>query len=221
MKFLDRFKPAQKKEAVVLVHGLWMNRWVMRYLGWQFRRRKIKVYYFGYPSMRNSLQENVTALQEFIATIPQESICLVGHSLGGIICTEYLQQVNAGKVQRCLLLGTPINGSGIAQYMSERKWGQKMLGESASVLTKIHAHKLDKRFGQLIGTGGKGLGQLFGPLRKPHDGAVAYHEADPGGQVQTIVLPVSHSTMLFSKMVARSAIEFCCKGGFPENIAMH
>lgn len=206
------------KKSVVLVHGLWMNSLVMRYFGWYFRWKKYKVYYFGYPSMRNHLQQNVDKLAELIQRIPPETTSLVGHSLGGILCIEYLRQHEPINIDRCLLLGTPIRGSQIARHMSGKKWGQAMLGNSVNTLTADYSDKLDKRFGIIIGTGSKGLGQLFGPLQSPHDGAVSFHEAVPPDHIKRIVLPTSHSSMLLSRSVARAAVSFCDNGEFPEDI---
>ncbi|MDX1812515.1 MAG: alpha/beta fold hydrolase, partial [Gammaproteobacteria bacterium] len=94
-------------QTVVLIHGLWMNKWSMFYLGRYFKRRGYQVYYFSYPSVRRSLEENLEQLHTFIEQLPAQKIDMVGHSLGGILCLNYLQKYGADKINHCVLLGSP------------------------------------------------------------------------------------------------------------------
>ncbi len=208
----------KNKKTVVLVHGLWMNHWVMMYLGWQFKKNNFQVYYFDYPTVRGDLQQNAISLANFIQSLQLESACLVGHSLGGLVCLEYLSQYKPAQVQSCLLMGVPVHGSQVARSLLKYRIGRFLLGKSASALVAEHGHKLNESTALIIGTGGQGMGRLVCRLRPPHDGAVTYNEAYSGELIKNSVLAVSHTTMLFSKLVAKAAIQFCHHGEFPDDL---
>jgi len=204
------------KPAVILIHGLWMNQWVMRYLGRFFKKAGFTTYYFGYPSRHQSLEANSIALASLIDTLPHKTINLVGHSLGGLICIDYMKRYGSGKIEHCVLLGSPVNGSQVANVMNKYRIGKKLLGICASDLSRSHQSISLDKIGLVIGTGGKGLGRLISSLPFPNDGAVSFVEAKIKGVERQVLLPTSHSTMLFSRPVADAAVYFCQNGDFCE-----
>ena len=201
-------------KAVILIHGLWVNSWSMLYLGRYLASKNFKPYYFKYPSVRSSKQQILALLNKYIDKIPEESLHIVGHSMGGLISLEYLQQENARKIQRCVLLGSPINGSQAADGLFRFKWGKTLLGKNADFLMSNLSFKYPDSMGMIAGTGEKGLGRLFADLEKPHDGAVTVNETKGEGLLHHLTLPVSHSSMLFSRKVAQQVEHFLNTGKF-------
>jgi hypothetical protein len=59
-----------------------------------------------------------------------------------------------------------------------------------------------------------GGGRLFARLPKPNDGSVVVEETQLDGMTDHIVLPVSHSGLLFSANAALQAIHFLRHGRF-------
>jgi hypothetical protein len=68
--------------------------------------------------------------------------------------------------------------------------------------------------GVFAGRIGVGVGRLLGGFDVPYDGTVAVVETRLAGIADHLVLPVSHSTLLFSREFARHAIEFLEHGRF-------
>jgi hypothetical protein len=71
-----------------------------------------------------------------------------------------------------------------------------------------------REVGVIAGCQPYGLGRLLGGLHKPHDGAVAVHETQLAGARAHLVLPVSHTSMVCSREVARQAAVFLRYGRF-------
>jgi len=72
------------REAVVLVHGLWMRPWTMQALARALKQAGYRVYVFGYPTVRRDLGSVVRQLAAFVNSRPEEVVHLVAHSMGVI-----------------------------------------------------------------------------------------------------------------------------------------
>ena len=106
----------QEREAVLLLHGLWMNRHVMRYLEVALRRAGFAPQALGYRSMRGALAEHCERLAHCIAALASPRVHLIGHSMGGVIALAFLARHAADpplrpRLGRALLLGAPVAGS--------------------------------------------------------------------------------------------------------------
>ena len=62
-----------------------------------------------------------------------------------------------------------------------------------------------------------GAGRVVPGLPKPNDGTVALAETDLGPGYPRAVLPVSHTSMLFSRTVAEYACSYLRSGRFPHS----
>jgi hypothetical protein len=58
------------------------------------------------------------------------------------------------------------------------------------------------------------LGRLLGRFTAPNDGTVLVEETDLPGATERLILPVSHSGMVFSGEVARQAAAYLQRGRF-------
>ncbi len=68
--------------------------------------------------------------------------------------------------------------------------------------------------GMIAGSGAKGMGRILGAMTGVHDGTVGLDETRFEGLADHIVLPVTHTGMLFSDAVARAVAEFLRDGRF-------
>jgi pimeloyl-ACP methyl ester carboxylesterase len=205
-----------ERSAVVLVHGLWMTGTLdMAYLRRQLRRCGFKVYVFRYRTVRRSLAENAARLDDFLARLPESTVHLVGHSMGGLVIRKLLLDFPHQRPGRVVTLGTPHCASRAAAAFGRRAPGRWMLGKSLQALTEALPPWQGRRdFGVLIGDLPYGLGRLTRRLPLPNDGTVAVDEASLAGATDTITLPVTHISMLFSRAVARQTCRFLRHGRF-------
>lgn len=200
-------------EAVVLVHGVWMTGFEMALLRWRLRRRGYRCYRFHYPSLRGRPAENVRRLEEFVTRLDEPVVHLVGHSLGGRLILELLQQKRISGCGRVVCLGTPFGGSGVARWFARRRVLRWLLGRAVSVLTTPAAPWRGAcDVGVIAGTRNCGLGRLVARM-PPGDGTVAVAETRLDG-VQCCELPVTHMGLVISATVADEVWRFLRTGEF-------
>jgi pimeloyl-ACP methyl ester carboxylesterase len=207
--------------AVVFIHGLWLTGVESTLL----RRRlatelDCTTHAFHYPSVTASMPDVLARLHEFVTALKARALHLVGHSLGGIVVLRYLESYGDLPPGRAVLLGSPVGGSRAARGLARWPIGAAMLGRNieAEVL-KPQPRRWDGRrdLGIIAGDLSLGLGRLFGDLDGPNDGTVSVAETHLVGATDHIVLPISHTGMLFSAAVAHQAALFMSTGRFNHN----
>jgi pimeloyl-ACP methyl ester carboxylesterase len=207
-----------RDSAVVFVHGLWLNGVESTLL----RRRlaadlDCATHAFHYPSVTASMTEIVERLAAFLARLDVRTLHLVGHSLGGIVLLRLFEQAPPTQPGRIVLLGSPVRGSRAAHRVARWPFGAAILGRSieAEVLQAPRREWQGPReLGVIAGDLSLGLGRLFGDLGGPNDGTVSVGETELPGATDRIVLPVSHTGVLFSSEAARQTAGFLATGRF-------
>jgi len=203
-------------EAVLLLHGAWMNPWVMSYLALALRREGFAVQTLSYRTMRDTLEQHLQRIANRISAIKAPRLHLVGHSLGGVIVLRYLQRGPDKRVRRAVLLGSPVAGCRAAVDLAQRAGGELLLGKSLGVWRDPVDAAVDPRFeiGAIAGTWAFGLGRLVTRLPKPNDGVVCLDETKFPALRDHLALPVGHTVMLVSPRVARETAAFLRTGAF-------
>jgi hypothetical protein len=204
-----------KQEAVVLVHGLYMHGIFMSLLARRLRRNGYRTIIFSYPSMRRTPVENVRKLLALSSCIDTPKLHFLGHSLGGLLLRHLLASPVELAPGRVVTLGTPHGGSYLARALSDRGFGA-LVGRSAEggLLGDVPPWHGQRQLGSLAGSRCLGLGRLVRPCLRPSDGAVTVSETCLSGMTDHVVLPVSHSGMIFSRSVAEQALCFLASGRF-------
>ena len=210
-------------DTVLLVHGLWLHGVAM----WPMRRRLERCGYrvraYSYPTMRLTLEQNRERLVHYCRAATGK-LHLVGHSMGGLIALQAAERLPAACVARLVLIGTPYAESFAARALQRLPGGRLMLGRSMGAwLEGGHAGRFPPcELGVIAGSGGIGLGRLIARgLPKPHDGVVNVEETRVPGMADHIVLPLSHTQMLFSREVVRQVCAFLEHGNFDRTHAVH
>ena len=62
------------------------------------------------------------------------------------------------------------------------------------------------------------MGKVLGAMSGEHDGTVAVRETLLHGNEHRLVLPVTHTGMLFSRDVVEALAAYLDSGSFPDNI---
>ncbi len=206
-----------RAEWVVLVHGLWMHGVALTLQRRRIARSGYRAVAYSYPTMQLTLEQNARRLGSFCARLDDERIHLVGHSLGGIVILDMLRQAPPARPGRVVLLGSPYQGSTAAVALGRSRAGCAMLGCSISEWLQRDKRGDWSRFeiGVIAGSKNRGLGRIVAPeLPVPNDGVVSVAETGVPGMRAQIVLPVSHTGMMFSNAVARQALAFIDHGSF-------
>jgi pimeloyl-ACP methyl ester carboxylesterase len=203
--------------VIVLVPGLW-NRgieflWLRRLLG---RAAARPTFLFRYRTVADTFEESVTRLTDFVESLPATPVDLVGHSLGGLLTLAALARLPADGVGRVVLLGPPVNGSrAVRSALARIPGSRRIIGRNAPVLAAGVGHPpAGIEIGVIAGSGGLGVGRVVTRFDGPNDGTVAVAETRLSGARDALVLPVTHTGMLFSKEVAAQAAHFLDHGSF-------
>ena len=196
------------QQAVVLVHGLWMNRWTFRWIAKYLQTKGYKVYRFGYKTTTRPFEFNMQKLKAFVNSRKEETVHLVVHSMGGILSMRSLPEIR--KNGKLVMLGSPINGSQAATAMGQKKWTAWMLKHATEPLENgVVDPDVFRDSLMIAGTSNSiGISRIVTKLPKPNDGTVALHEtqADWIGLHKTE--KTNHFRMLFHKNIKQKISDF-------------
>ncbi len=203
-------------DRVILVYGLWMNPLALYPLGRKLEHCGFPVSVFRYATVGSPLEENAGRLADQLAGERSETLHLVGHSLGGLVIMRALAERTEPRVKRVVLLGTPLAGSIAGRSLGRTRTGRWMLGKTLPIWSVPPPPAVPDgvEVGVLAGNLPFGLGRLVVRLPRPNDGAVTVAETRLETATDSIVLPVSHTAMIFSGRVARQVCAFLRNGKF-------
>ena len=201
----------QVREAVVVTHGLWLGRWSLWVLRAVLRRHGYAVYLYGYRSVSGTLKENAERLQRLAGHIDAPVVHFVGHSLGGIVIRALFHYFPAQRPGRVVTIGTPHQGSHVADRLARHAVGRWMLGKSVMELVAgiPQTWPLAARdIGVITGDFPYGLGRFFPGLTHPNDGLLNANETDLPGAADRLCVRVNHTALQFSRGVASQTAMF-------------
>lgn len=221
----------QQQNPVILLHGLHHAPFIMRPLAKRLQAQGLVTQQYGYRSLRDGIKVNSARLNRWLEKHyhSDQSIDLVGHSLGGLIIRDFIVDYPKWQIGRCVTLGTPHLGSICADYIWRlapiivgRSYQEALDGTVAPLPEHI-------ALGVIAGNQPFGLGQLVlryhnrklrqqnSPLLDEyliHDGTVYLKETKLAAAADHLILPVSHTGMLFDANVAEQTAYFLANGQF-------
>lgn len=209
---------ACKREAVILLHGLWVGAWGLALLKRRLRRCGFVVTTVAYPSVADTFAQAAARAQHAAAAIDAEVLHWVGHSLGGLVIRAVFHHYPEQRPGRIVTLGTPHTGSDTAALLARSAPGRRIVGRCLrELLCGVPAHwQVPARdLGSIAGRRSLGVGRLLGAgLARPNDGTVAVAETMFPGATDHLVLPASHTGLLLSAAAARQVRHFLRHGRF-------
>lgn len=213
--------PEEKTPTVVFVHGLWVNGMELVLLRQMVRAEGFATEQFSYRTVAGDLDENATALRDFVTRLEGEPVHLVGHSLGGLVILRAFERFGAVCTGRVVFMGSPVQGSQAARALAENRLGQVILGQAQEGLATDAAPvwRWPNELGVIAGSASVGLGMAITGLPRPNDGTVAVEETHIDGAQDRIEVRVTHSGMAISRRVARQICHFLLTGGFSRDPA--
>jgi pimeloyl-ACP methyl ester carboxylesterase len=203
-------------ETVVLVHGIWMSSLELLLLARRLRRCGYRTLRFRYRSLRRPVRDNAACLAHRVRQLPAGKIHLVGHSLGGLVVLQALQDHPELITGRIVLLGSPVGGSAVARRVASRRMLRWLIGRSGEqgLLGGGPRWRGWQSLGVIAGRRSLGIGQLMGGLSGANDGVVNLEETSIEGVQDGIIVESTHMGLLTSRQVAGQVCAFLKQGRF-------
>lgn len=207
------------------MHGLHQTRHVPFLLAQRLQKAGFSAYCHNYRSLSEPIIKHAHTLHEYLLTHhnPDEPLYMVAHSLGGLVVRQFISDYPMWRIARCVSLGTPHQGSSCATLLRHSLpfiVGRSYVG-ALDGTTPMPPDDIE--FGTIAGIKPIGLGLPFlwyHAKRLPqnsdmrHDGTVFVYETLLPNATDHLLLPVSHTGLLYDKTTAHQAIHFLQTGYF-------
>lgn len=208
-------------ETVVLLHGLGRSSLSMWPLEQFLEERGYRVVNHGYPSTEHPIAELARMLGEEIEACCADSpkVHFVTHSMGGIVVRAYLAERSLDSLGRVVMLSPPNQGSEIVDQVRDWELFELFLGPAArelgtdSTSVPLALPPVDFELG--IITGSRSLNPISAAwIDGPNDGTVAVDRARVQGAQDFLVVPHSHTFIMWSLDVMEQVVSFLRRGEF-------
>lgn len=214
---------AGAEEVVVMLHGLTRTRGSLRRLERRLSREGFRIVNLAYPSNRFSIDTLVDgALADIVARccqVPGTTVHFVTHSVGGIVVRRYLQRHPLPNLGRVVMLTPPNQGAELADRFSNARLFRLIHGPAGQQLA-TGADSFIASLGPVtfelgIIAGNRSLNPLFSRLIPgPDDGIIAVDRTRVDGMTAHIVVPYSHTFIMYHGPVIQQVIHFLRTGTF-------
>lgn len=213
-----RAVPVPKIGFVVLLHGILRSRTDMLPLSRYLKKRGYETVNILYPSRKKSLEDLTEFVDEKIRTAKNYSDSLplhfVTHSMGGLIARYYIATKKPANLGRVVMLAPPNTGSEFADFLTEHKQlsplFKKLFGPASGQLGTEYKHN-DGEIHYPLGViaGNRSINPLaLWVLPGEHDGIVPVERTKIDGMSDHLVVPSTHTFMMFNPAVMRQVAYF-------------
>jgi len=212
-------------DTVILFHGIARTKKSMEKLAAFLSGKGYRVANVGYPSTRFSIGDLVDIVRPQIDAAVKEAgdgrVHFIGYSMGGLLIRAFLRNHRPPKLGRVVMVGTPNNGSQIADFLKTwplyRKFygpaGQQLITDQTA-MTKLFG-TVDYELGIIAGNRTiDPVSSLIIGLRIPNDGKVSVESTRLDGAAAHIVIPANHTFLPVNKIMWRQALSFLQDGRF-------
>ncbi len=205
-------------DPIIIVHGLWMTGLELGVLQHRLRvDHGFEPSIFSYSSITGTMAEHVASLHAYVHAHKSERLHFVGHSLGGIVILKMLEACDDIPPGRVVCLASPMQGSCAVDGIARWPFARAALGAAICdevLSTKKREWDGRRDVGIIAGTMSIGIGRLFAEFTEPSDGTLLVSETKLAGAKDHIVMPVSHSGIVFSAEVTTQIAKFLREGKF-------
>lgn len=214
-------------DKVVLLHGIGRTARSLDALEGALQDENYRTLSITYPSRRYDLDRLAAWLREIVLDAPfwdeaTGRIHFVGHSMGGLLTRYYLDryrvEIPVRKIGRVVMLGTPHQGSEVADFW-HKKWPyQRYYGPAGQQLTTAAMAQVAKKpyyeLGMIAGTLSWPYVDSWFLLPDESDGRVRVASTKIEGMKDHICIPATHTFIMNRPDVHRQVAAFLKNGSF-------
>ncbi len=214
--------PPADTATVVLLHGLGRSEWSMRRMAGRLREAGYRVVNLGYPSTDHTIGTLADTMAAELARCCAEAdtVHFVTHSLGGILVRVWAARAEPENLGRVVMLSPPNQGSDVADRIPDRLLRLVMgpasvqLGTDSADLP-VHLPPVDFELGIIAGDAS--INPLYSWwLPGEDDGVVAVESTWVEGADDFLVLPYTHTFIMYRGRVIEEVLSFLRTGQFTE-----
>lgn len=213
----------REPDCVVLLHGIGMRGFVMNRLGSALEENGYRVVNISYPSRDLPFEQLVSEhlagelRKHDVARAPR--LNFVTHSMGSLLVRKLIQNARPANLGRVVMIGPPNHGSAVADWAAENALLDSFMGENLARLgtgeDAIVRALGPADFEVGIIAGEVAINPVFSKiLGGKNDGAVTVESARLEGMRDFIVVPYSHTVMLWREEVINQTLAFLREGHF-------
>ncbi len=209
--------------TVALLHGVSRGQISMRGMEHGLAQKGYNVLNIGYPSLKKPIEELIDDVHADITRRRGDTkgtLHFVGHSLGGLVARAYLHKFRPENLGRVVMLGTPNQGSEIADLLVNFLPYKLFYGPVGQQLVTDQS-----RFKAMFGSVDYDLGIIAGDryldpvaswfmIPGKNDGRVSVASTKLEGMKDHITLHVTHTFMPSKKEVIHQTAHFLEHGNF-------
>ncbi len=212
--------PADDRTPVVLVHGLGRTSNSMRWLARRLEESGFRPIMFNYPSRDEPVERLAERLAAVFGNVAHTAPChVVTHSMGGVLLQVYAERHPECRLGRVVMLAPPAGGSEVADRLRISSLGRRLLGPAGCEMG-TSAESVPKRLGPVsfelgVIAGSASWNPWFSAwIPGPDDGKIAVRHARVPGMREFLMVPCSHTWIMFDEEVIRFVIRFLREGTF-------
>ncbi|MBY5359317.1 alpha/beta hydrolase [Rhizobium leguminosarum] len=212
-------------DTVLRFHGIARTKKSMAKLAGFLSAHGYRVVNVGYPSTKFSIRDLIDIIRPEIDGAAKEAgdgrVHFVGYSMGGLIIRAFLRSYRPANLGRVVMVGTPNNGSQIADFL--KNWplfrkvygpaGQQLITDQTTMIELFDT--VDYELGIIAGNRTiDPVSSLIIGLRVPNDGKVSVESTRLDGASAHIVIPANHTFLPVNKMMWSQTLSFLQDGRF-------
>ena len=211
-------------EIVVLLHGILRSKTDMLMLDKFLEKRGYETINILYPSREMSLEDLTAFVTNKIENNPlystDKTLNFATHSMGGLIARYYIATHKPKNLGKVVMLGPPNTGSEFADFLDDNK----IFGPAFRAIFGPASTQLKTGYDHIDGDITYPLGVIAGStsinplapwvLDGQHDGIVPVERTKIDGMSDHIVIPATHSFMMFNPKVMEQTLNFLKDGKF-------
>lgn len=212
--------------TTILLHGILSSGIALKPIKKYLEQHHCPAIDISYPSRQFSTDQLAKYVYNTIKLrlAPDEPFNVVAHSLGGILVRvmvhEHPELIANHRLERVVMLGTPNQGSDLAEVLCRKRLGRHLLGPAGKELCP-NADLLTKKLGKVSFPLGVIAGnRSHNPFSErifegvPNDGAVAVAATKVAGMADWIELPTTHSGLHTDRRSLHQTFYFLSHGHF-------